>query len=134
MLDYRDPDAGVCPFSLVVPAEEAVGLGLFGDGVGDIVYAVHEEFADEHGQILPQDTRDAGAWGMRSLCLFSGPGIKPGTVIAEPFSLTDVAPTVCDALRIAPPMQADGRSILQSIAGPEAPAAGAGPGGGFAQG
>ena len=133
LLDYLDPDAGVCPFSLVVPAEEAVGLGLFGDGVGDVVYAVHEEFADEHGQILPQDTRDEGAWGMRSLCLFSGPGIKPATVIAEPFSLMDVAPTVCDALRISPPLQADGRSILQSIAAPEAPSAGAGLSGGPGQ-
>jgi arylsulfatase A-like enzyme len=70
---------------------------------------------------------------MRSLCLFSGPEIKPATVIAEPFSLMDVAPTVCDALRISPPLQADGRSIPQSIAAPEAPSAGVGLSGGPGQ-
>jgi hypothetical protein len=115
MLDCRDARTGTCPFSLVVPSEEAVPLGLWGDGVGDIVYAVHEEFADEHGQILRQATRDQGAWGMRSLCLFSGAGIRPGSVIDEPFSLIDVAPTICDALGIAPPLQADGNSLLPQL-------------------
>ena len=115
MLDYRDEATGQCPFSLVVPAEEAVELGLYGDGVGDVVYAVHEQFADEHGQILPQATRDEGAWGMRSLCLFSGAGIRPGSVIDTPFSLIDVAPTVCDAVGVPPPLQADGRSLMQRL-------------------
>jgi predicted AlkP superfamily phosphohydrolase/phosphomutase len=115
MLDYRDARTGECPFSLVVPAEEAVDLGLYGDGVGDIVYAVHADFADEHGQILPQATRDEGAWGMRSLCVFSGAGIRPGSVMEEPCSLIDVAPTVCAALGIPPPLQADGRSLMQRL-------------------
>ena len=115
MREYRDPRTGVSPFSLVVPAEEAVDLGLYGAGVGDVVYAVHDEFADEHGQILPQATRDEGAWGMRSLCVFSGSGIRPGSVIEEAFSLIDIAPTVCAALGIPPPLQADGRSLRQRL-------------------
>ena len=115
MREYRDPRTGVSPFSLVVPADEAVDLGLYGAGVGDVVYAVHDEFADEHGQILPEATRDDGAWGMRSLCVFSGPGIRPGSVIEEPCSLIDVAPTVCAALGIPPPLQADGRSLMQRL-------------------
>ena len=115
MREYRDRRTGASPFSLVVPAEEAVDLGLYGDGVGDIVYAVREEFADEHGQILPQATRDEGAWGMRSLCVFSGAGIRPGSVIEKPCSLIDVAPTVCAALGIPPPLQADGRSLMQRL-------------------
>jgi predicted AlkP superfamily phosphohydrolase/phosphomutase len=115
MREYRDPRTGASPFSLVVPAEEAIDLGLYGDGVGDIVYAVHADFADEHGQILPQATRDEGAWGMRSLCVFSGAGIRPGSVMEEPCSLIDVAPTVCAALGIPPPLQADGRSLMQRL-------------------
>ena len=63
MLDYRDARTGECPFSLVVPSEEAVDLGLYGDGVGDVVYAVREEFADEHGQMLPQDDPRRGGVG-----------------------------------------------------------------------
>jgi predicted AlkP superfamily phosphohydrolase/phosphomutase len=115
MLDYRDPETGLCPFSLVVPREEAAIFGLHGDGVGDIVYAVHEQFADEHGQMLPEDTRAAGAWGMRSLCLFSGAGIRPGSIVEDPVNLMDVAPTVCDALGVSAPRQADGSSFLESI-------------------
>ncbi len=115
MLDYRDPETGLCPFSLVAPKEEAAIFGLYGDGVGDIVYAVHEQFADEHGQMLPEDTRAAGAWGMRSLCLFSGAGIRSGSVVQDPVTLMDVAPTVCDALGVSAPSQADGSSFLESI-------------------
>ena len=115
MLDFRDPATGLCPFSLVAPKEEAAVFGLHGDGVGDIVYAVREQFADEHGQMLPEDTRAVGDWGMRSLCLFSGAGIRPGSIVEDPVNLMDVAPTVCDALGISAPLQADGRSVLESI-------------------
>lgn len=115
MLDYRDPATGLCPFSLVVPREEAAVFGLHGDGVGDIVYAVREQFADVHGQMLPEDTRAVGDWGMRSLCLFSGAGIRRGSIVEDPVTLMDVAPTVCDALGVPAPRQADGRSLLESI-------------------
>ena len=98
LLEYRDGATGRSPFTLVARAEDAVSLGLYGDGVGDIVYAVDEAFADEHGQVLPQAMRDEGAWGMRSLCLFSGPGIRP-RVVEEQISLTDIAPTVCGGSR-----------------------------------
>ncbi len=117
MLAYRDAATGRCPFSLVIPKEEAVGLGLYGAGVGDVVYAVHEEFADEHGRILPQATRAAGDWGMRALCLFSGYGVRSGHVVEDPVWLTDVAPTICQALGIPRPLQAEGMPISQLFVG-----------------
>jgi len=113
LLDYRDPATGNCPFSLVIPKEDAVGLGLYGDGVADVVYAVHPEFCEEHGQMLPQATRAPGAWGMPALCLFSGAGVRSGCVVAGPASLTDVAPTICHALGIPRPLQADGALLSQ---------------------
>ena len=122
MLGYRDEATGVCPFSLVVPGEDAADLGLYGDGVGDVVYAVREEFAEEHGQALPQDMRSQGSWGMRSLCLLAGEGVRPGSTIDESVRLTDVAPTVCDALGIDPPAQAEGRSLLPLVQDAEGPA------------
>jgi predicted AlkP superfamily phosphohydrolase/phosphomutase len=122
MLDYRDEATGLCPFSLVVPGEDAADLGLYGDGVGDVVYALREEFADEHGKILPQDVRPQGSWGMRCLCLLSGDGVRPGSTIDETVSLTDVAPTVCDALGINPPAQAQGTSLLPLVQVAERPA------------
>jgi predicted AlkP superfamily phosphohydrolase/phosphomutase len=122
MLEYRDEASGLCPFTLVVTGEDAAELGLYGDGVGDVVYAVDQEFAEEHGQALPQDVREQGSWGMRCLCLLSGDGVSAGSTIDETVSLTDVAPTVCDALGIDPPAQAEGRSLLPLALGAELPA------------
>jgi hypothetical protein len=119
--DYRDEATGVCPFTLVVTGEEAADLGLWGDGVGDVVYAVDQQFAEEHGQALPQDVREEGSWGMRCLCLVSGEGVRAGSTIDETVSLTDVAPTVCDALGIGAPAQAEGRSLLPLAMGAELP-------------
>ena len=117
LLDFRDPASGVCPFSLVIPKEDAVGLGLYGDGVGDVVYAVHPEYCEEHGQMLPQTVRAAGSWGMPALCLFSGDGVRSGHVLQGPASLTDVAPTICDALGIPRLLQADGLVLSNLFAG-----------------
>ncbi len=113
LLAYRVAETGVCPFSLVVAKEDAVALGLYGDGVGDVVYAVHPEYCEEHGQMLPQARMAAGAWGMPALCLFSGAGARSGHVVRDPASLTDVAPSICDALGIPPPLQANGNSLSQ---------------------
>ena len=65
--------------------------------------------------MLPQCTRSPGDWGMRALCLFSGEGAPPGSTAAAPASLTDVAPTICSALGIAPPLQADGSGIPEVL-------------------
>ena len=116
LLDHRDAATGVCPFSLVVPKEDAVALGLYGDGVGDIVYAVRPEYCEAHGQMLPQATRAPGAWGMPALCLFSGAGVRSGHVVEDPVSLTDVAPTICGALGIPRPLHADGVLLSQFFA------------------
>lgn len=129
LLDYRVADTGTCRFSLVVPKEHAVDLGLYGDGVGDVVYAVHPEYFEEHGQMLPQATREPGAWGMPALCLVSAVGptsARSASAVASPagtqgrtpetpISLTDVAPTVCRALGIAPPLQADGAAVPELL-------------------
>jgi predicted AlkP superfamily phosphohydrolase/phosphomutase len=117
LLDYRDPATDGCPFSLVVPSEDAVDLGLYGDGVGDVVYALHPEYCEEHGQMLPQATRAAGLWGMPALCLFSGAGVRSGHVVEDPASLTDVAPSICDALGIPRPLHAEGVVLGQLFAG-----------------
>ena len=101
----------------MIPKEDAVGLGLYGDGVGDVVYAVHPEYCEEHGQMLPQAVRAAGSWGMPALCLFSGAGVRSWHVFQGPASLTDVAPTICDALGIPGPLQADGRVLPNHFAG-----------------
>ena len=117
LLDYRVPATGRCPFSLVIPREDAVALGLYGDGVADVVYAVHPEHCEEHGQMLPQAITGPGAWGMPALRLFSGAGVRTGCVVADPASLTDVAPTICQAPKIPRPLQADGALLWRLFDG-----------------
>jgi predicted AlkP superfamily phosphohydrolase/phosphomutase len=108
LLDYRDPVTGVCPFSLVVPKEDAAALGLRGDGVGDVVYALRPEFSEVHGSLLPDAELPEGGWGMPAMCVFSGVGAATGADLAGFVSLVDVAPTVCRALGVAPPTDSDG--------------------------
>ena len=128
LLDYRDPATGDCPFSLAARKQDAVALGLYGDGVGDVVYAVLPEYCQEHGQMLPQ-SRAAGSWGMPALCVAgavgmvpargagsaAGPAETPGRILETTMSLTAVAPTVCRALGIDPPLQADGTALPELL-------------------
>ena len=108
LLDYRDPVTDLCPFSLVVPREDAAGYGLRGDGVGDVVYALRPEFSEVHGSMLPDAVLPEGDWGMPAMCLFSGAGAATGADLEGFVSLVDVAPTVCRALSVAPPADSDG--------------------------
>ena len=109
LLDYRDPATGLCPFSLVATKEDAAALlGLRGDGVGDVVYAVRPEFSDVHGSMLPDAEVAVGDWGMRAMCLFSGTGAAPGADLPDGTTLADVAPTVCRALGVPRPADSDG--------------------------
>ncbi len=54
---------------------------------------------------------------MPALCLFSGAGVRSWHVFQGPASLTDVAPTICDALGVPGPLQADGRVLPNHFAG-----------------
>jgi hypothetical protein len=111
--DYRDRETGLCPFSLVLRREDARILGLYGEGVGDVVYAVREEFSDDHGQVL--GTGEAAGGSLRSLLLFAGAGARHGAVIERPASLTDVVPTLCHAAGLPLPRQAEGAVLHQAL-------------------
>ncbi len=117
MSEYRDPESGTCPFSLVIRKEDATALGLYGDSIGDIVFAVRQEFSDEHGQMLPDAIRSEGSWGMPALCLFSGAGAAAGRTLSDGLSLVDVAPTVCRALGLPAPLGCDGVAVAGLLAG-----------------
>ena len=115
--EYRDPETGLCPFSLVLRKEDARILGLYGDGVGDVVYAVREEFSDDHGQVL--GTGEAAGGSLRSLLVFAGAGARRDAVVERPVSLTDVVPTLCHAAGLPLPRDAEGAVIHQALAEPD---------------
>jgi hypothetical protein len=118
LLSYRDPESGICPYSLVLRKEDARILGLYGDRVGDIVYAVREEFGDEHGQTLPTGQEGATFGSLRSAFLISGPGIKKGAVLSRNVWLTDVVPTICYVARLPMPRDTEGAVLYQALENP----------------
>lgn len=50
------------------------------------------------------------------------PGQRAGRVVQTPVSLADVVPTIADAVGVAPPQAADGRSLKPALLGDELPA------------
>jgi predicted AlkP superfamily phosphohydrolase/phosphomutase len=116
---YRDPESGLCPFSLVLRKEDARVLGLYGDRIGDIVYATREEFGDEHGQGLGTGEWASGSGSMKPLLLFSGPGIKQGEVLERTVWLTDVVPTICHVTGLPLPADAEGAVLYQALEKPD---------------
>ena len=117
MLDYRDAGQRRVP---VQPRRPGGGgrrtSGCIGDGVGDVVYAVHEEFADEHGQIAAPGHARRGRPGA---CARSVPVLRrrrqAGTDDRRDRSRSPTSRRRC-ATRSAstPPLQADGRSLLRA--------------------
>lgn len=110
---YRDPETGLCPFTVVIRKEDARVLGLYGDGVGDIVYALREEFSEAHGQVL--STGEWAGGSLRSLAMFSGAGVRHGVVLERPVALVDVVPTLCHATGLPLPREAEGAVIHQAL-------------------
>ena len=53
LISYVDPETGKRPVSLALTKQDARILGLYGDSIGDVVYALYPWFGGEHGHILP---------------------------------------------------------------------------------
>lgn len=111
LYDYRDPKTGKRPIALALSKQDARILGLYGDYVGDVIYALHPEFGSQHGQILP-----TGEWGdgsLRGLLTFTGTGTKKGFRLKRNVWLTDIVPTICYLMDWPLPEQAEGAILYQ---------------------
>ena len=117
---YVDPDTGKRPVALALTKEDARILGLYGDQVGDVVYALYPWYSGQHGNILP-----AAEWGvgsLKGLLCFNGPGIKKGTMIERTTHLVDIVPTICYLMDLPLPAQAEGAIIYQALRDPDSKA------------
>jgi predicted AlkP superfamily phosphohydrolase/phosphomutase len=117
LYDYTDPKTGIKPFSFVLKREEARVLGLYGDRVGDIVYALRAEYGGQHGNQLT--TGETGVASMRGLLILSGPGVKKGVKLERNVWLTDVVPTVCHLTGLPIPADAEGGVVYQALEEPD---------------
>jgi hypothetical protein len=114
---YVDPETGKRPVALALAKKDARILGLFGDGIGDVVYAVYPWFGSQHGQILP-----TGEWGLgnlRALFTMTGPGIKKGYRLQRTCGIVDLVPTICYLLDLPVPEQAEGAILYQAFKDPD---------------
>ncbi|HDN79738.1 MAG TPA: hypothetical protein ENG33_04650 [Chloroflexi bacterium] len=114
LYDYVHPETGKRAFSMVIKREDAKPLGLWGEKVGDIIYAVRPEFVGhEHGPILP--TARYGLSSVSSVLIMAGPGVKKGVRLERLHWLTDIAPTISYILDIPVPRQAEGAVIYEAL-------------------
>ena len=111
LYSYTDPKTGRKPIALAIKKRDAILLGLYGDRIGDVVYAVKDDYGEHHGQ-LP--TCEYGVGSLKGLLIISGPGIKKGVTLDRVVYATDIVPTICYLLGIPPPRNAEG-SIIYSI-------------------
>jgi hypothetical protein len=117
MMDYKDPATGKHPYSLILRKEDAALLGLWGDRIGDIVYAVRPEYDLEHGSELP--TSRVGELTIRSLFFMKGPNVKKGLHLQRLTQLTAVAPTLAYLLGFPIPAQAEGAVLWEALEDPD---------------
>lgn len=120
LLTYRDPRMdNRRPVALALTKEDARILGLYGDRIGDVVYAINPEWGAQHGAILPTAKYSVGE--LHSLLILSGPSIKKGSRLAKPCRLVDLVPTLCYATGFPVPADAEGAVIYPALKDPDAP-------------
>jgi len=118
LMDYTDPATGRKPFALVLGREDARVLGLYGERVGDIVFAVTPHFCGQHGPVLP--TAKIGIGSIEGLLVMKGPGIREGFRLERNAWLTDIVPTICHLAEWPVPRQAEGGILYQALDEPDA--------------
>jgi predicted AlkP superfamily phosphohydrolase/phosphomutase len=113
---WVDPGTQKRPVALALTKDDARILGLYGEKVGDVVFAVYPWFSSQHGPILP--TGEWGVGSLKSLCVFNGPGIKKGLRLERTMWLQDIVPTICYLADLPLPADVDGAVLWQVLKDP----------------
>ena len=113
---YVHPKSGRRPIALALSKRDARILGLHGDGIGDVVYALYPWFGSQHGQMLP--AAEYGLGSIKALFTFTGPGIKQGHRLQRNAWITDLVPTVCYLMNWPLPEEAEGAVLYQIFEDP----------------
>jgi predicted AlkP superfamily phosphohydrolase/phosphomutase len=116
--DYTDPATGKKPFTLALRKEDARVLGLHGDRIGDVVFAMGNDWGGQHGNFLP--TAEFGLGQVKGLLIMAGPGVKQGVRLERTVWLTDLVPTICYLAELPIPKDTEGAIIYQALENPDA--------------
>lgn len=117
IMEYREPQTGRHPFTLALTREDAEMINLWGDLVGDVVYAVRPEFDGAHGRHLPVSR--LGISGQHSTFVMAGPGVRSGVALERQVRVIDVAPTLCHLLGLPMPRNVEGGVIYEALEDPD---------------
>ncbi|MHB1417575.1 MAG: alkaline phosphatase family protein, partial [Chloroflexota bacterium] len=118
LYEYVDPKTGLHPIALALKKDDARILGLYGDRIGDVIFAFNPQFGREHGEQLPTATYGVGA--LNGLFLMKGPGVKQGETIERTVYLADIVPTICYLTELPLPQQTEGSILYQALEDPDA--------------
>jgi predicted AlkP superfamily phosphohydrolase/phosphomutase len=116
LYSWVDPDTGNRPVSLALTKTDARILGLYGDRVGDVIYALYTDSGNQHGQQLSAAESTVGK--LKSLLVLCGPGARKGLRLQRTCWLTDIVPTICYLCRWPLPAETEGSVIYQALANP----------------
>lgn len=117
LLDYRDPQTGERPFVLALSRADAEALNLWGERVGDVVYALKPEYDGAHGKQLP--SARLGFLGQHSTLVLAGPNVRRGVRLRRQARCVDVAPTICYLLGLPVPCQCEGGVLYEALEDPD---------------
>ena len=114
---YTDPATGRHPFSLALTNADAEMVNLWGEAVGDVVYALRPEFDGAHGKQLPSVS--FGIAGQHCTYVLAGPGVKEGVALRGQVRAVDVAPTLCYLLGLPMPRNVEGGVVYEALTDPD---------------
>ena len=114
---YTDPETGRHPFTLALTRADAEMLNLWGDLVGDVVYALHPGFDGAHGKQLPSTSFGIG--GQHSTFILTGAGVRKGVALRRQVRSVDVAPTIAYLLGVPMPANVEGGVVYEALENPD---------------
>ena len=114
---YTDAETGRHPFALALTRADAEMVNLWGDTVGDVVYALRPEFDGAHGKQLPSVS--FGIAGQHCTFVLAGPGVKEGIALRGQVRVVDVAPTLCYLLGLPMPRDVEGGVVYEALTDPD---------------
>lgn len=114
---YKDSNTRRHPFVLALKREDAEAINLWGDLVGDVVFALDPAFDGAHGRHLP--VGQFGISGQHSTFIMAGAGVRKGVALQRQVRVVDVAPTLCYLLGIPMPKNVEGGVIYEALENPD---------------
>ena len=116
LFEYKHPLTGEHPFVIALTRDDAEMVNLWGELVGDVVFALRPEYDAAHGQQMPSARLGIGA--QHAVFVIAGAGVRKGVHLTGQVRQVDVAPTISYLLGIDVPRNAEGGVAYEALEDP----------------